>query len=249
MSLSEHGIYCHCSGAAHDCLSITPKAGEIGGYFIPRHEYILNQLKTEFANARLNYYRATTEPFSFYQEHDQELQLSNFGGNEVLSGRSEDLKSSFRLCFGVLDRIAQGICELFELPTEPNEKIYFESFWKGRGITEEEIRRWEIISSIAENPSLFALYYQAHDLDSKKGEWRSFKTWRNALEHGFFVIHSGKTAVSPYQAIESKFPVISMNYDEFSERTNELLGFTRSAIFNYAYCVRAEGRRSLASKE
>jgi len=245
LSLSEHGIYCHCAGASRDNLSILKTSGNIGGNFIPRHEYILNQLKTEFSQARLTYYRAVTEPNDSYERHDFETCLSELGGNERLGARSEELKSSFRQCFGILDRIALGVCELFDFPIEKSEKIYFENFWKGRMETPEEIQRWEKLNSISGNPSLFALYYQSTDLNSKEGEWKKFKAWRNALEHGFFVLHDGANPVNSYGMLDSKFPVIKMNYGEFENKTKDLLGFTRSAIFNYTFCVRREGERTL----
>ena len=37
---------------------------------------------------------------------------------------------NFRLCFGILDKIAEGICYLFDLDVGENENIYFESFWQ-----------------------------------------------------------------------------------------------------------------------
>jgi len=249
LSLSEHGIYCHCAGARRDNLSILKVSGNVGGNYIPRHEYILNQLKTEFAQARLTFYRAMTEPDEYYKKYDFETCLSDLGGNERLDARSEDLKSSFRQCFGILDRIALGVCELLDFPIGKNEKIYFESFWRGRQETPEELQRWEKLNSIAGNPSLFALYYQSTDLNSNDGEWKKFKTWRNALEHGFFVLHDGPNPINSYGTLNSKFPVFKMNYCEFETKTKDLLGFTRSAIFNYAFSVRREGERTLKKQK
>lgn len=249
LSLSEHGIYCHCVGADRDNLSILKTSGEIGGKFVPRHEYILNQLKAEFAQARLSYYRAAIETDEFYRAHDYEMCLSDLKGNERLDGRSEDLKTSFRQCFGILDRIALGVCELFDLPVAKGEKIYFEKFWQGRQQSPEEIQRWEMINLVEDNSSLFALYYQSVDLNDHEGEWKSYKKWRNALEHGFFILHEGKAPISSYGALESKFPITAMKFDDFESRTKDLLGFTRSAVFNYAFCVRAEGERVFSSQK
>jgi len=40
-----------------------------------------------------------------------------------------------------------------------------------------------------------------------------------------------------------------MNYCEFETKTKDLLGFTRSAIFNYAFSVRREGERTLKKQK
>lgn len=248
LSLSEHGIYCHCNGANRDDLSAIPTSGKIGGKFVARQETILNQLKAEFVLARTNYYRAMTSPPDYYLQTDFQTCLSNFFGNERLDGRSEDLKVAFRLCFGILDRIALGVCELYQLPVASNEKIYFENFWEGRSETPEELARWNKIISITDNPSVHALFFQSTDLNDRKGEWRSFKRWRNALEHGFFVLYEGTSLTSRHDSFESPFLVVSMKYSDFEKRTKDLLQFTRSAIFNYAFAIRAEGERALTDQ-
>jgi hypothetical protein len=247
LALSEHSLYCGCLASSRDNLSILKSSGAIGGHFVPRQEHILNQIKTEFFQARKLYFSSVTSPSNSYVSQDYDLCLSNLGGHEISGLRSEDLRNSFKICFGVLDKIALAVCELFDFTVGKNEKIYFESFWKINGdkFKEAQEARWKEFNSIKENQSLFALYYQSTDLDSENGEWKKFKIWRNALEHGYFVlVHSKNKPKEPFDIYNSKFPVLIEEYNQFEERTAELLRFTRSAIFNFVFSVRREGEKS-----
>ncbi|MCX5999987.1 MAG: hypothetical protein NTU41_10475, partial [Chloroflexi bacterium] len=55
--LSEHSLYCRCSGARRDDLTIPTQAGPIGGKFVPKLELLLNRMKSEFCLARALYYQ------------------------------------------------------------------------------------------------------------------------------------------------------------------------------------------------
>ena len=121
------------------------------------------------------------------QETENELQhescFSELFNEDLLGLDVEKLRTSFRLCFGILDKIGVAICELYDL-YPPNGQVSFQSFWQlSRGDRRE---KFEAVS----NPGLLALYSIATDLnDRKDGEWAFFKTWRNDLEHKFVVVH------------------------------------------------------------
>lgn len=239
LTLSEHSLYCKCNGARRDDLTIPLTTARIGGTFVPRMEHVLNRLKAEFGLARLLYYRALEEadPNSF----GEEVTFTELYEGEVIGLQSEMLRASFRLCFGILDKIAHAVCELYKL-ARPEESIYFESFWR------QNEERWEKINLIESYP-LMGLYSQATDLNAKNGEWGIYKMWRNGLEHEMFIIGDLSTiAVDPYSVFDGEFPIQRVSYGDFQTKTLHILQLVRSAIFNFVFCVRQEGSKNLGER-
>ncbi len=149
----------------------------VTGDHVPRLEHILNRLKAEFGTARLLYYQATTD--QSWDLHEHEITYAELFEGETVSMRTELLRTSFRLCLGILDKIALGICELYDV-ADPHEKLYFESFWQPSARKGKAGDRWTTLTAKSKNPALVALYSQA-DLRID-GEWAQFKAWRNDLE-------------------------------------------------------------------
>jgi tetratricopeptide (TPR) repeat protein len=243
LCLSEHSLYCNCLGARHDDLTIPKTSEPIGGDFVPRMELLLNRLKSEFALARLLYYQSDPKHIKNFKTFDEEITFTELYENEAVGARREMLRSSFRMCFGILDKIAYGICDLFDI-ADPHEPLYFESFWKPRGrrLSTIQKERWSKINSI-DNFSLLALYSQATDLNTINGEWGIFKGWRNALEHKMLILTLGGNLLDAFRILGNQRAVKIIDYKEFEMKTLHLLRLTRSAIFNFVFCVRREGTK------
>src|ERR1035441_4207308 len=128
-----------------------------------------NRLKAEFGTARHLYHQATNANTKDLHEH--EITYTELFEGETVSIRTELLRTSFRLCLGILDKIALGICELYNI-ADPTEKLYFESFWQPNAKKGKAGTRWATLKAESDNASLVALYSQATDLGSD-GEWRS----------------------------------------------------------------------------
>lgn len=229
LTLSEHGLYCACAGSARDNLSIPLLQRSIGGEFVPQMEMVLNRIKSEYSLARRNYYEhlhPTQEDLDLLHE-DCFTELLN---SEVLGIPIEKLRTSFRLCFGILDKIALAICELYTI--KPKGEIYFQNFWR----LNEDGRR-EKFEAI-KNPGLLALYSIATDLNlHKSGEWSCFKDWRNSLEHGLFVVLEEESGLDPYKSFSVAQERVSLK--EFLYFVEQLLQLTRSAIFSFVFSVRS----------
>ena len=238
LGLSEHSLYCHCNGARRDDLMIATARDLVAGDKVPRLEHILNRLKAEYATARHLYHQATTDQRA--DLHEQEITYAELLEGETLSINTELLRTSFRLCLGILDKLALGICELYDV-ADPTEKLYFESFWQPNVKRGKASTRWDTLAAKSGNPSLVALYSQATDLRSD-GEWSLFKAWRNDLEHRFLSLTSEATPTDILKAREGTFETRCVTVQEFTERTLQLLQFTRSAIFNFTFCARRESR-------
>src|ERR1017187_8949507 len=203
LGLSEHSLYCHCRGARRDDLMIATSKTPVTGDRVPRLELILNRLKAEFGTARLLYYQATFE--QSWDLHDHEITYAELFEGEHISIGTELLRTSFRLCLGILDKIALGSCELYDV-ADTDERLYFESFWqppahKAKG---KAGSRWKTLTAKSKNPGLVALYSQATDLRSD-GEWALFKQWRNALEHRFLILTEEPTPEDLWRARQGTF--------------------------------------------
>ena len=222
-SLSEHGLYCFCNGATPDRLTIgTPELVTFDKVIIAM-EFTLNQLKSEFSLARRLFYE-------YMEGGEDSMHFEKISENYISGIVAERLRTSFRLCFGILDKIANGICTLYDLNCE-NENIYFESFWR----KSKSCPRWAKIKEIR-NIHLTALYSMACDLNTREGELKQFKEWRNALEHKTFTLTEESMADEKMAFLLKSFSTKK----EFEFKTKHLMQLTRAAIFSFVYCVRAE---------
>ncbi|MEP0174600.1 MAG: LA2681 family HEPN domain-containing protein [Paraglaciecola sp.] len=229
LTLSEHGLYCACAGSARDNLTIPTYDGVVGDFVLPM-ELVLNRLKSEFSFARHLYY----EYISFDESIDllHESCFSELFNDELLGIDVERLRTAFRCCFGILDKIGVAICELYGL-YPPNKTVSFQSFWQldrnGRREQFDQVK----------NPGLLALYSIATDLnDRKEGEWHFLKKLRNDLEHDFVVVHKGNQPSDVYASSDLLNHIVFIKEGEFITYVEKLLQLTRSAIFSFVFAVR-----------
>jgi tetratricopeptide (TPR) repeat protein len=240
LTLSEHGLYCSCAGAARDNLTIPMATTTIGGAFIPQMEAVLNRLKSEFSMARRSFYEYSMLDVEMEALIHEEC-FTDLHSNECLGLRFEKLRTSFRLCFGILDKIAVAVSEHHSLATT-QEKVYFHNFWRldsdGRRSKFEEIS----------DPGLLSLYSLATDLNERKqGEWREFRGLRNALEHGFLVIYYSEEYFDAFDSYGFSEKVEFVTLQSFERMTKQLLQITRSAIFSFVFSFRIKGMESAPS--
>jgi tetratricopeptide (TPR) repeat protein len=240
--LSEHSIYCHCAHDTYDGISIPKSTTPIAGDFVPRMELLLNRLKSEFALARCLLYQSYPTKAGRWKTNQFESALTDLLDAEVTGIKPEMLRTSFRLCFGILDRIAHGICDLLDL-ADPNESIFFHSFWRRPGGKSEKQReRWEKLNKES-TPSLVALYSQATDLNIKKGQWGHLKEWRDKLEHELlFLVEDGRD-LGPLQRMLGFKEPLQLSVSVFRNETLQLMRFTAAAIINFALFVRQRALR------
>ncbi len=233
LALSEHSLYCRCAGSTRDNLTI-PTVGGIPGEFIVPMEAVLNRLKSEFSFCRREYFEYLHDPTDENLQH--ESCFSELLNQELLGLQVEKLRTSFRACFGILDKIAEAVCDLHGLHPSKGH-IYFESFWQldkpGR------MAQFDAVKS----PGLLALHSIATDLSGTDGgEWAFFKKWRNALEHGALVLQP-EGATDVWGSFKDKPGVILVSERDFVYHLEHLLRLTRSAIFSFVFLVRDHGLR------
>lgn len=228
LSLSEHGLFCKCNAARVDDLMIGFFGLKTTDKKLMRLEILNNRIKSEFSLSRQLYYdhlKKKNEDNVYYPDM---LDSAKYGM------KLEKLRSSFRMCFGILDKIAEGLVYLFDLPTEKRGKIYFEQFWGDNG---KPKGRWERLN-LLDNIHLTALYSIASDLSKEGGEFAFYKKWRNKLEHGVFSLRGGTQ--DSYQLLDDDLCSTFTGEKEFKEKTLHILQVTRAAIFSFVYCCREE---------
>lgn len=228
LALSEHSLYCKCNGAKFDDLSVGYSGMQTNNNKLFNIELLLNRIKSEFSLARSlyhNYLVSWSEDNVHYERFQREF---------LYGLHNEKLRTSFRLCFGIFDKIAEGICYLLDLHVGERESILFESFWRNQKASKD---RWERINSF-QNIHLTALYSIACDLNTKEGEFGFYKEWRNHIEHGLFSIMGSSQFKLPND-LHKRFSKYSEK-ENFEKKTLHLLQLTRAAIFSFVFCARQE---------
>lgn len=226
LSLSEHGLYCKCNGAKIDDLAIGYHGFITTDKKTIQLELLNNRLKSEFSLARQLYFDFLTN------EQTDNIHYENVLNGIINGINHEQLRTSFRQCFGILDKIAEGICHLLDLEIKDGENIYFESFWNSN----KSPSRWSKINEF-KNIHLTALYSIACDLNKQNGEFGFYKIWRNRLEHGLFSLTSSDYIDKNW---ENEQFAEKTTEDDFEDKTKHLLQGTRAAIFSFVFCVRHE---------
>jgi tetratricopeptide (TPR) repeat protein len=224
LTLNEHGLYCGCVANEKDDIQIGVKHGVFRSEVLPKLELLLNRLKSEFGLARWLYHNAINQnaPLEF------DVQFSDLLENEILTPSMELQRSAFRICYGILDKIALGICKLYNIPVR---HLLFESFWRDAAVRP--------VLNQTRNLHLNALYSIACDLNTTSGELKHFKNWRNKLEHHLLIIKDTLTIDQDYlKVFEDQDFVAVIDENEFRDKTLHLLQLTRAAIFSYVFCVR-----------
>jgi hypothetical protein len=234
LTLNEHALYCRCAVCDRDNITIPLRSAKIiADKSIVELEHYLNRFKSEFGFIRKLFYDSqqnSTDDLGV----EYEVCLTDLGTNEKISYSDELLRNSFRLCNGLLDKIAEGIHVLFKHPPIDNKPIYFADL-------SESIEKSLNMGQLKGNRAIQGLFSQSQDVLIGEGEWYKLRAWRNDLEHRLLVIvHNKKEIADEYGIISKSRNLTVVEHSEFLETTKYLLQFTRSAIFNFTFACRHE---------
>lgn len=216
LHLSEHALYCRCRDSGIDNLKIGISSGSrhLGKPSIfPKLDALLNRTISEFAYSRLLYYQYA----SGISSSPLDLDFSTLSNYDLTGYNIEQLRTSYRIAYGILDKIANGILLLLEIPKNNSRDSYFENVFD---IYKEDFKK-------VSNLHLTALYSISVDLNKDYGSLRHFKQLRNELEHGFLAINT-----------ELNKDITTHTEQEMKTFTLDLLKLTRSVIFNFTFLVR-----------
>lgn len=229
LSLNEHALHCHCANSEQDNLSIGLYSGSIHinkTEKLKELERYLNRIKSEFLFARLLFYKYEIFEESntkFYSEDDYKNTSAQLD-DELLGYRIEHLRTSYRILYGLLDKIASAILVHYNIP-ENRKAVYFEDVF----------HQFKSDLSSKENIHLYALQSMSLDLSqsldgAKVGSLGFYKKIRNKLEHGLLVLTEHQT----------DFEIKEINIEDFKKFIMELMRLTKSAIFSLNHLIRTE---------
>ena len=194
----------------------------------PRWFAMLNQLKEEYVYARYLCYEGT-EKYGEVHFADKDVNLSLASYDYVnYSIRIEQLKSSFRISYSLLDQIC----------------FFVNEFWKF-GLNERDADAYHIckkLSTPQDNIVLMALYWVLCEFFEKYGEAetaseKDLAVLRNALEHKYVKVHEYEWKKA-LKIERDSFYHVSEN--DLREHTMRLLELTREALMYLVYAIGVE---------
>jgi hypothetical protein len=232
--LNEHAFFCPCNRSVGDKLEIKTQHPHTQMPWVDKFSRILNLLVADFSLARSNLFQAENQPIFFYKTE------SNISDALQLK-KDALLKNAFKMCYSILDQIAQGIFEVLEIDIQAHlteqakarqlqqrEALYFLNMWELYPFKEEDFRS---------NVYLVSLKSITKDLDrTDYSALKSFKKYRNAMEHTFLFIRNNKEKRDGPNFGES------IERDALISKTRTLMVLTKSTIFSFAYLVRRQSK-------
>ncbi|QSB55083.1 hypothetical protein I6J48_05255 [Acinetobacter calcoaceticus] len=221
LTLNIHGLYCSCIANERDTLTLFDNIIATTGIKI--YEQYLNRIKSEFSLLRHLYYESLHSDNS---TTDYESCYSELYENEIINLKNEKLRTCFRLCFSILDKLAIILCTFFKCTVQNNTS--FNNFW---------FQNKNILDGL-ENPFLISINSIIHDLNDKYGEFGFYKEWRNKLEHNLLFL-----IPDDYECLNDQDHMyIKINH--FENNLKNLIQITRSAIFSTVFTLLHEYRKN-----
>jgi tetratricopeptide (TPR) repeat protein len=222
----------------HDCLNLPTLI--LPANRPPVAINLFNQIKQEFATARYSFYRSE----NYAGQHLSDFDVPLVDTMEMLdySYHTEQLKTSFRLAYSILDKIAYLLNDYLELGI-PANKVSFRTLW----FTDK--KRLRPFFETSENWSLRGLFWVAQDLYEKDDEFgtvlepeaREVALIRNYIEHKGFKITSDFTPFFP------TFTEADVSYaikrTDFTKKTLRLLKLARAAMMYTAFAISHEEKK------
>ena len=204
---------------------------------------LFNQFKQEYGFARYQYYRSL-EVTSDVHYADKDMYLLNFADYPQYSIRIEKLKSSFRILYSMLDKVAFFINSYFDLEIKEHD-ISFHNIW----LEKKEGRngyKYKNVLHPEENFALASIYWISKDfyqklLDSPNPQAKRISDIRNALEHKYVKVYWDMSPEMPDK--ESDDLALYVSESELKEQTLLLLKLIREILICLSLAVGIEEQK------
>ena len=212
----------------------------VGVHDKPIFHGMFSQLKQEYIYARYLYYE-TLSPNEKVHYADRETYILSYTDYTQYCLRVEKLKTSYKILYGLFDKIAFFIEHYFRMGMKDRD-VNFRSIWgKSAGHGKKEYQFKNILDPKS-NVALLALYWISKDFfekfeDSPNPEMKRISDIRNALEHRYVKI------TASYFHSETEWEdglALYVNEKELYGLTLKLLKILREAIISLAMCVNIE---------
>lgn len=201
---------------------------------------MFNQFKQEYIYARYQYYcnYQETDEVNFA---DKDTKLINLADYPQYSIRIENIKSSFKILYSMLDKISFFINSYFKLGIKERD-VSFHSIWK----SEKKGRNGYKYSNVLnpnENFALESIYWISKDfykklVNSPNPHAKRVSEIRNALEHKYVKIYSN---INP-KRINGEIDDLALYVSEYEliQETFDLLKLLREIIICLSLAVKIE---------
>ena len=216
--------------AAHDCLLLPCMQMKFGEPLI--HHDIFNQIKQEFSSARYFIYRGISDDTSHFA--DKNNAIVNTMDMSEYSHNIEMLKSGFRMCYSILDKIALFVNSYFKIGVKI-ERVSFSKIWyKKNGIDLKD----EFINS--KNWLLRGLYWLSRDFHSDNlaianPDAQDIAKIRNYIEHRLFKVGYVHEMLEQNDGI-----TLEIDRYYFEDKCIKTISLVRSAIIYLSLAVKLE---------
>lgn len=201
---------------------------------------MFNQIKQEYVSARYLYYEGITQ----FKPHfsDKNVLLINTLDYPSYSLSIEKIKASFRIIYGLYDKMAFLLNYYFELKIEP-KKIKFKTFWYEKRRKDNGIR-CELTKN--KNWPLWGLYWLSKDLFEEDPDFqksiepdaKKVKEIRDYLEHKYIKIH--EDMFKNNEDVEIDIVEYSIYRTDFEKKTLRLIKNVRAAIIYLSLSLHEE---------
>lgn len=205
---------------------------------------MFNQIKQEYVYARYQYYSS----LQFRDEvhyADKDTHLINFSDYPQYGIRIEQIKSSFKILYGLFDKIAYFLNSYFELGIHERD-VSFNHIWLtgfGKGKNHYDYKN---VLNHEENFALASLYWISRDFydkfeDSPNPRLKRISDVRNAHEHKYVKVTNGWFPERTKGEVDDL--ALYVTESELSTLTLELLHIVREAIICLSLCVHVEEQK------
>lgn len=230
--------------AGHDCLllpTITVKLDKP-----PIYQTIFNQIKQEFVSARHMLFEGLNHKKTHYSDKDN-LQLDTLD-YAVYSHSSEKIKTTFRLCYSILDKIGYLINDYLDLGHKP-DKVSFRGIWS---LQDKKTKTYQLNNKIIEtqNWALRGLYWLSKDLYDKNEDFfysiepeaKELAQIRNFIEHkSFKIIEFGESGL-----FDNGLTFV-ITREEFEQKTLKLITLIRASMIYLSLGINLEEKKKVIS--
>lgn len=212
----------------------------------PYYLGFFNQMKQEFASARYAFYRGISDTRPHFS--DRGVKLVDTLDYPVYSKNLEAVKDSFRVAYGLFDKIAFFVNHYFDLGI-PDTKVTFRTIWyrkrqRKRGLRDDlEPRR---------NIALQALFWLGKDLfedsegfrEALEPDAQQISEIRNHLEHKYLKVHGPEwSPEAPPVVSMADTLAYSLRRDDFEQKALRLLKMARAGLVYLTQAAFLEERR------
>jgi hypothetical protein len=201
-----------------------------------RFESFFDQMKQEYVSARWLLYEGMTATRPHFSDRDVVLQVTE--PRPSLSLAVEKLKSAYRTCYSLFDKVAFFTNAYMELGI-PEKKVSFRTLWRPDG--KKPIRK-EFDPTT--NWGFCALYWVAKDFFEKENDEvaepqaRRLSDIRHHLEHKYLRVTAAESPAIPPDDL-----ALIVSRQQFEGKTIHLMKLARSALIYLTIGVRFEEQR------